>query len=176
VSIQDLMASKDKIELEDGGDLVTYCVSFHPSTLVSGYCAYPLPDCLLYITNRQLTDASLPSLPHPFLSQPNSHNIRAYSVTANSSPPASPGSITSHHNHNHNHNHVHNHIHNHHYQPHTTYQALVEGATSQTNYHNTYTRGMEGLSMPMIASPTREKEGPPMFCGIELKWISYVVL
>ncbi|OCF32937.1 solute carrier family 35 (UDP-sugar transporter), member A1/2/3 [Kwoniella heveanensis CBS 569] len=64
--------------------------------------------------------------------------------------------------------------------------SLSHGASSSNNYHNTtYNRanpprldekiGMVGYAAQMAAA-SREKEGPPMLWGIELKWISLMTL
>jgi hypothetical protein len=117
----------------------------------------------IFHSHKQLTNTSLPSLPHPFLSQTSPHSHRAYSATA--SPPASPKVNPSHHNHHHG-------FHNHYQPPLSTYQALASGTSSQTNYQSTYSKGMESRSAGPIPQISRERDGPPMLFGIELKWIS----
>nr|XP_019011181.1 solute carrier family 35 (UDP-sugar transporter), member A1/2/3 [Kwoniella pini CBS 10737]OCF49962.1 solute carrier family 35 (UDP-sugar transporter), member A1/2/3 [Kwoniella pini CBS 10737] len=107
------------------------------------------------VTKPKRRLSSLPTLPHPFFSG----NNRAMSTNSMNSPPSSP-KVT---------------------HPHSTYQAMQNHKHEQPTYSRSNPPrldekvGMVSYATQMAAA-SREKEGPPMLWGIELKWISLITL
>nr|XP_019046554.1 solute carrier family 35 (UDP-sugar transporter), member A1/2/3 [Kwoniella bestiolae CBS 10118]OCF25484.1 solute carrier family 35 (UDP-sugar transporter), member A1/2/3 [Kwoniella bestiolae CBS 10118] len=111
------------------------------------------------VTRPKRRLSSLPTQPHPFFAV-----NRAMSTNSMNSPPSSPK--LSH--------------------PHSTYQTMQNHKHDQSDHSQpTYNRanpprldgkvGMVSYATQMAAA-SREKEGPPMLWGIELKWISLITL
>ncbi|WWD03332.1 hypothetical protein V865_001384 [Kwoniella europaea PYCC6329] len=113
------------------------------------------------VTRPKRRLSSLPTQPHPFFSV-----NRAMSTNSMNSPPSSP-KIT---------------------HPHSTYQAMQNHKHEHNDHQHqspAYSRanpprldgkiGMVGYATQMAAA-SRDKEGPPMLWGIELKWISLITL
>ncbi|KAK8864599.1 hypothetical protein IAR55_001849 [Kwoniella newhampshirensis] len=117
------------------------------------------------VTKPKRRLSSLPNLLQPFF--PGAPSYRAMSTTSTTSPPTSPKGLP----------------------PHSTYQNLQNHSnhvtSSGNHYQTTYNRsnpprlddkiGMVSYATAMAAA-SRERDGPPMLWGIELKWISLITL